>query len=235
MDLTVPKLVLLPGLDGTGALFADLVAAIRGEYDSAVVRYPTSSFSGWSALASIIEASVPKSVSFVIVAESFSSPLAIQYAATSPANLKALVICAGFASNPLRGWRRAMAKLLLPVMFRISVPRAAVRALLIGDSAPPSLLSAVERAISSVDRAVLRERLRIVLACDVTQELKRVSVPMLYLQATNDRLVSKDAVRVMKAAKPEIEIVEIEGPHLLLQRQPARTAEVIGRFVQEFG
>src|SRR5512146_569566 len=189
MCASLRKLVLLPGLDGTGTLFSDFVAAMGGEYEATVVSYSMSSFVDYSALASIVESAVPKSEPFVIVAESFSTPLAIQYAATEPSNLQALVICAGFASNPLRGWRRVVTPLLLPVMFRIPAPAAALRFFLIGRDAPASLLTAVQHAISPVPHRILRERLRAILACDVTAELKRIRTPMLYVQAVNDTLV----------------------------------------------
>lgn len=223
----------MPGLDGTGTLFADFTAAVDREYEPTVIQYPTDSFTGYSVLIPTIESAVPKSEPFVIVAESFSAPLAIQFAATNPPNLKAVIICAGFASNPLRGWRRIAVPLVLPVMFKISLPAAAVRLFLVGNDAPASLVSAVQRAVSSVQHGVIRERLRAVLACDVVPELRRIKVPVMYIRGANDRLVGVAAVEEIKKAKPDVVVATVRAPHLVVQTTPIEAAAVIRRFIQQ--
>jgi pimeloyl-[acyl-carrier protein] methyl ester esterase len=67
-----------------------------------------------------VRASCPVSEPFVILAESFSSSPAIQYAATNPTNLKGLVLCSGFAASPIKGILRYIAWLIAPVMFRMA-------------------------------------------------------------------------------------------------------------------
>jgi hypothetical protein len=49
---------------------------------------------------------------FVLLAESFSTPVAIRVAAENPTNLKGLILCAGFATSPVSGLPRMLGWLL---------------------------------------------------------------------------------------------------------------------------
>ena len=229
---SVPKVILLPGLDGTGELFADFVVEVGDRLSTAVVQYPRDRFFSYRELEDIVKSATSAVEPFVLVSESFSSPLAIQYAATKPPNLKGLVICAGFASNPLRGLLRIACPLLLPFLFSVSPPAFALRLLLVGVDAPTTLVENLQTVISSVKRTVLRSRLQAVLACDVKLALSKVDVPVLYVQAARDRLVNTAALAEIREIKPDATIASVVGPHLLLQREPQKSAEVILRFVQ---
>ena len=227
------KLVLLPGMDGTGNLFADFVKALPSEYEAEIARYPTDVFISYSDLIPIIGSSTPRSEPFVLVAESFSTPLAIRYAATNPPNLKGLVLYARFATSPVRGWRRFFGYLLLPILFRFPLPRFVVALLLVGSTAPRELTTAVKSAVSSVQRKVLMDRFRAVLECDARAELTKTTVPVLYVRAKDDRLVPKSCLGEIQRIKPLTFVAEIRGPHLILQREPTKTAEVVARFVRQ--
>ena len=81
------KLVLLPGMDGTAELFSEFIAALPEPFETVTVRYPAERPLSYSELANFVRAACPVSEPYMLVAESFSTPLAIQYAATNPANL----------------------------------------------------------------------------------------------------------------------------------------------------
>ena len=171
----------------------------------------------------------------MLLAESFSTPLAIKYAASNPEHLEKLVLCAGFATSPVRSWRRFLGSLLAPLMFCVPLPNLAAKLWLVGSDASPSLLAAVRSAVSSVQSKVLAARLRAVLGCDVRAELSRVAVPILYIQAKQDRLVSASCLEELRRIKPQMAVTVLEGPHLLLQREPRRAAEVVAAFAQHPG
>src|ERR1700756_6048956 len=102
MYLTFPnapkfKLVLLPGMYGTGELFKDFMSALPADFWSTALCYPNDVCLSYSDLLRLVQFSVEGSEPYVIVAESFSTPLAIQFAATNPPSLKGLVLSAGFA------------------------------------------------------------------------------------------------------------------------------------------
>lgn len=106
------SIVLLPGLDGTGELFAPLVAAWGDRFRTQVVSYPRAERLGYAALADRVRALLPLHEDYVLLAESFSGPLGVMLAAERPQRLRGLVLCATFARSPLpllrwmAPWRR---------------------------------------------------------------------------------------------------------------------------------
>ena len=225
-------LVLLPGMDGTGALFAEFAAALAGEFEIVIVPYPAERWLSCSELEDLVRAACVPAGPFALLAESFSTPLAIRYAATNPANLVAVALCAGFAASPVRGWRRLLTRLLAPLIFRLPLPNCAVTLWLVGRNAPPRLAATVRAAIASVQPKVLAARLRMVLGCDVRAELCRIAAPILYIRARQDQLVSAACLDELRRIKPQMAVAELDGPHLLLQREPHRAAEIVVRFVR---
>jgi pimeloyl-[acyl-carrier protein] methyl ester esterase len=225
-------LVILPGMDGTGELSAEFVSALPATVETVIVRYPTERILAYLELVDFVRAACPSSSPFVLVAESFSTPLAIKYAATNPANLEAVVLCAGFATTPVRGWQRFLCSLLAPLLFRFPLPNFATRFWLVGPDSPSPLLAAVRVAISSVQPKVLAIRLRAILACEVRAELRRIQVPILYIQAKRDRLVGASCIEDIRRIKPQMAVASVDGPHLLLQREPQKAAEIIVGFIE---
>jgi pimeloyl-[acyl-carrier protein] methyl ester esterase len=232
---SIRKLVLLPGMDGTGELFDGFVKALPKEIQTITVRFLPDAVQSNDELLQLVQSAIPRSESFVLLAESFSTPLSIQYAAKSPPNLRGLILCAGFALSPLRGWRRWVGRSLTPFLFRGAVPAFAIRAFLVGSRAPSQLITAVREAISLVQPRVLRDRLRLVANCDVRKELARISVPILYLCAENDRLIPARCGAEIQRINSRTTVKLIAGPHLILQREPQECADEIARFVVQLG
>lgn len=218
-------------MDGTGKLFRDFVDALPAEFEALTVSYPPDRCMPYSSLLPMVLDSCPKDEPFVILAESFSTPLAILCGARNLPNLSGVVICAGFATSPVKGWRRWVCGLLTPLFFRIPLPEIAVRRWLLGEDAPLSLLDSARVTISSVHPKVLVKRLGAVLACNTLDALSRVSVPMLYIQAAKDRIVGVRCLEEMLQIRPDLKVERIDGPHLLVQRRPQRVAETAARFI----
>jgi pimeloyl-ACP methyl ester carboxylesterase len=226
----IRKLVLLPGMDRTGDLFPDFAKALPDTFET-VVRYPKDECLSYAELMKFVESAAPISDPFVLVAESFSTPLAIQYAATNPPNLRGLILCAGFATSPIRGWRRFLAQLIAPVAFRLPLPKTAIACFLIGPNASESLHATVRAAIRAVKPTILAARLRQILAADVRVALGNVSVPILYIKAQQDRLVGESFLEEIQKIKPQVEIAQIRGPHFILQREPQQSADIVVSFI----
>jgi len=218
-------------MDGTGELFSKFIAALPETFEAVVAGYPTERYLSYSELENFVRAACPTSEPFMLIAESFSTPLALKYAAANPANLEGVVLCAGFAASPVRGWRRFIALLLAPVMFHVTIPNVAVRRWLVGADASLSLVRAVRTAVASVKPDVLAARLRAALACDVRGAVGQVGVPILYIWAEQDRLVNALCVEELRQLKPEMAVASLEGPHLLLQQQPQKAAAAVVGFI----
>jgi hypothetical protein len=88
----------------------------------------------------------------------------------------------------------------------------------------------VEAAIAEVQPAVLAARARAILEVDVSAQLQASPVPILYLAATEDRLVSRRNLAHIRRIQPRVEAVALVGPHLLLQVAPEKAGHVIQVF-----
>jgi pimeloyl-[acyl-carrier protein] methyl ester esterase len=230
-ELSSKHLVLLPGLDGTGELFADFLRALPSSLDTTVVSYPTNIFLPYSELLQRVRDAVPKTGPFLVLAESFSTPLALKYAATSPANLAAVVICAGFARNPLAGWSGFVKAVAKPWFFRLKPPQFVLEYFLVGKNAPPLLIQRLRQSLQRVHPEVLSSRVREVMDCDARSELARITVPVMALAALHDRLLSASCRRELLRVRPDIGFATIEGPHMLLQREPQKVANLVVPFI----
>jgi len=224
-------LVLFPGLDGTGNLFGNFVSALNPSLDARIVRYPRDRPLSYDDLLACAAGSIPENQPFVILAESFSTPLAVRLAATNPEGLKGLVICAGFIRNPVHGWLSHMKAVVQPSFFRIPLPRFVIDRFLIGARAPRELRDEVRRTLRSVPPEIVAFRVRAVMECDASKELVRVRVPTLYVQAEQDRLVGKLSFEEIQDLKPDTVLATIAAPHFLLQREPRRAADLIAAFL----
>ncbi|NUQ28003.1 MAG: alpha/beta hydrolase [Acidobacteriaceae bacterium] len=232
LSLNSVKLILLPGMDGTGKLFAEFRAALPDEYEIEIVQYPSDRFLSYSELENLVWSTCPATESFVLIAESFSTPLAIRCAARDQENLKGMILCAGFVASPVKGWRRVMARILAPLLFHLPLPAVAAKFWLVGFGASSPLIQTIRPVLASVSPKVLSARLRAVLECDVRAAFQQVQAPVLYLQAREDRLVDASCVEEFKCIHAAVRVEILDGPHLLLQREPLNAAQVITSFLQ---
>jgi pimeloyl-ACP methyl ester carboxylesterase len=228
----VRKLVPLPGMDGTGHLFGPLIEALPQGYEALPVSFPPDRPLSYPELAELVNRRLPVSEPFVLLAESFSTPLAIQLAAENPPGLKALILVAGFATNPSYSWLPGFGALFLPGRMRLRLPDLVIRHALLGPTAPQALVTSIRKALLSMSSEVLSSRLRSISSCDSRKALAQITVPTLYLQATRDPVVPPRCLDEMLAIKPEISVKRIDGPHLLLQREPRKSEEIITQFIQ---
>ena len=232
MKMPLRKLVLLPGVDGSGELFREFLAVLPKDLLTEVLWYPPDRRTDYEELAGALRGAICVTEPFVLVAESYGAALAISIAAMEPPNLKGMVLCAGFATSPVRGWKKELAWRLSPLLSRVAVPVRLVQYLMVGDEAPRGLVESVTGAMSWVTPKTLSARLREVLTVDVRAELARVKVPILYVQPTRDRLVDGVCTQEMHLAKAG-RTVSVDAPHLLLQTKPVLCAEVVTTFVRE--
>jgi pimeloyl-ACP methyl ester carboxylesterase len=225
------KLVLLPGLDGTGKLFVEFLKALDLGSSAQVVSYPPDIPLGYDELEPLVRAALPTRGRFVILGESFSGPLAIRIAAHPPPALVGLILCVTFASNPYPhlAWARGLAA-LLPLK---SLPRWLRAPLMWGSASPSKAPRQSERAMAGVDAAVIRRRIAALLSVDETAALAKISVPTLVLCATGDRVISKAAsMRLMHGIR-HAQRLDVDGPHLLLKTRPKECAAAVLNFIRE--
>ena len=226
----VPTLVLLPGLDGTGDLFAPLVEALGPDVPTITVRYPDQPLD-YPAHEAIARAALPSVRPFVVLGESFSGPIAISLAAQAPPGLRGYILCCSFVRSP-----RPVLKLLRPLLAFVPpqrVPDAVATYFLMGRFVTPRLRQMHAQTLRRVSPRVLVTRLAAIAGVDVLAKLQHLALPGLYLRATEDRLVPKSAATLFSRRASNARVEDIQGPHFLLQSRPAPAAEAIRKFVSE--
>lgn len=224
------SLVLLPGLDGTGALFSAFVEALPAECRVTKACYPTDKFLTYEELGEFVSALLPAQP-YVIIAESFSSPLAVQLASRNPTNLRGLVLCAGFIANPMPRMASVAMIFASSAFFPAAPPEWVVRKYLVGNAPPDGLIGRLNQAIGSVKRDVLLGRSRALIEINARAALSETRIPLLYLQGSRDCVVGDESVREIFAVRKDARLEVIDAPHLVLQCAPRESAKAIVRFV----
>jgi pimeloyl-ACP methyl ester carboxylesterase len=228
------RLVLLPGLDGTGELFQSFLKVLPLSFTPQVVSYPTDQYLTYKELVSLVQTVLPREEPFVLLGESFSGPLSIKVAELSPPNLHAVILCASFVSNPVPPsltWAASLPSPLLSLVGRLGVPDTLVRFFAAGLDSPQDLLDLFRSVRRKVWTEVLVERIRAVQEVDAREALKNCSFPILYLRAKQDRLISSKCIDEVRDIKPIVTVVEIDSPHFVLQRKPQEAAAAIAHFL----
>lgn len=223
-------LVLLPGLDGTATMHAEFLSACTAFESASAIAYPRHELLNYDDLEKLVRTRLPADKPFVLLGESFSGPIALSIAADPPANLVGLVLCASFGSSPLPHLAS-----LSPVLSLLPVHHAPRRLLawwLLGAWTTPRLEQSLHSALLSVSADVLRYRARTALRLQ-PKDWRRIDIPSLYLRAKDDRLMPRAVAAQLKQPLRHCHIVDIPGPHLLLQANPLPAAQAVCTFLNE--
>lgn len=223
------KLVLIPGLDGTGDLFAPVLAAL-GDLDCQVIAYPPDRAMSYAEHEAHVRERLPPEGDYVLLAESFSGPVGVAIAASEPERLRGLILCCSFVSNPLPMF--GFLGRLISALPAMKAPPAMFAPFLYAGHATPELRRAHHDAMAKVSAATLRARVAAIMSVDYSALLPRIRVPMLYMLARRDRLVRRSAFHRMDRLRHDILLEQIDAPHFLLQTEPVRAAEAIRNFLR---
>ena len=215
------KALILPGLDGTGLLHGPFARALEPEIAATSVAYP-SHLCRYEDLHDWLTPQLPDAP-FVVIAESFSGPLALRIAAELPERVAAVVLVASFDRPP----RRVPPIFAAPVRYLPQWGRA-IGWVTFGAWATVARRAALKGALAQVSKRSLARRLKSTLS--LRRENTIVPTPTLYLKASKDRLVPARHSAAMKSRGAVV--VVVEGPHFLLQANPSDCATAIRDFLR---
>lgn len=230
----VPKALLLPGLDGSGRLFAPFLAAGPRAFDPVPISFPADEPLGYDELVELVRPRLPRG-RFVLLAESFSGPLALRLAAEQPHGLEAVILAASFLRRPLDPFLHPLRGLVGARLFGLPMPGWLVRRFMAGPDAPAAMVREVQEAVAAVAPAVLAHRSAEAVAVDAREHLAAIDhdVPVMFLAPTRDRLIRRDAWEDVAAMRPDAEVVHVEAPHMILQRCPHACLARIEEFLAQ--
>lgn len=222
-------LVLLPGLDGTGRLFKPFIEQFPSAENITVVSYPADRYIPYAQLQDYILSVIPKDKPLVVLGESYSGPAAIQLASQSGLDIRGIVLVATFARFP-DSWLKSISWIMpLSLLIRLPIPEFLIRHYCLGDDTNPELVCMLRQVLRDNQPAVLARRARDVVSVDVIADLEKLTIPCLYIKASNDQLVPGAASVEIQSYLNNVNIFEIDGPHCILQTQPRQCFEIIKR------
>jgi pimeloyl-ACP methyl ester carboxylesterase len=224
-------LVLLPGMDGTGDLFSPVLPLLSPVLSTQVVSYPPDQPLDHAQLTEFVLEQLPQDRAFALLGESFSGPIAAAVAARSAP--VALVLACSFVAS-----LHHLLRLLGPLLPWLPPPTTLLRPLglaLMGRHATPQLQLALAQALQQVRPEVLKFRAATSLETDARGSLAAVRCPVLYLRAKQDHVVPRRCLDEVLRTRPDTAVAEIDGPHFLLQTQPAPAARAILSFLARCG
>lgn len=221
-----PRIILLPGLDGTGLAYRALQSHFSS-FESSAIPLATQS-AGYVADLHAARERLPKTGPYILVAESYSGPIGISIAAAHPPGLVGLVISTTFLNCP-RPYLRQL-RLLLKLLPPIRVPATPFVPLLLNGRSTLEAKELLRIVLHRASPRAMLARLNDVATIDVAKEARAVAVPTLYLRASFDRVIPSSAGDAIRRHIPQAAITEIAGPHLLLQACAKEAAAKITEF-----
>ena len=223
------RLVLLPGLDGTGKLYAPMVPYLEPHFEMTFVTYPDlDSFADYIVCA---QNQLPATPGFSLVAESFSGPVAMALMVHQPEEIGPSVLASTFARSPLATLTR-MANSVPADIFSIGALKEFCMDVYASDEEDNSETQPLPLNVSEqLDGTLLKHRISVFSRIDVSALLPNIQAPILQLHGLRDRIVSENDAEMIQSSLPNVERVDIDAPHLLLQTRPQQCSQLIYRHI----
>ncbi len=227
------KALLLPGLDGTGKLLVDFAQAAPSQISCEIIRYEKH-FTTIDEFVAVAASTLSSETKTVIIAESFSGPIATQMALRFPERIAAIVFAASFVEPPYGALLRlysAFPKLALNnltsgnltssnlIFGNLIFRRWLVRHCCLNGVQDKSLIDEALTVVESLDADVIRRRVALL---SRVESVAPSTMPVLDFQATDDRVLSHTATTSVAQTFPNAKTVKFHAPHFLLLAQPVQ-------------
>lgn len=220
--------VLLPGFNGNSELFKNFIKEKPENITCIPIDYPDAIYS-YHQLADLLAHDLQSiSGSFVLLGESFAGPLAILLAEKLGSKVSHLILVATFVTSP-----KPKIFYYLPwnSIFYLAKPIYKMAKIFFSKFSKTQMLADVFTELLKVDSAIYAARMRDIFRVDVSENLCRLTLPIMYIRATQDLTVCKKSLREVQALQPNIVIEEVSAPHMILQIQAEKAWQAIFRFI----
>ncbi len=217
------KLILLPGMDGTGQLFEPMINLLPVSIDTTVI--PLSSLKEDDAKSQAYE--IAKQFGeepIMIFAESYSGLIAYQLCQISTLNIKHVFFAASFLARPSYISKFSYLAPISILRFNL-IPKFFLSWLFFGSLNRKDLVDLFLKSLRLVSDATLKKRLKYI--ANLGEPSNRIHIPCTYLQATKDKLVSKKAVFQFQKVCANLQIKQLNGGHFIAQSNPKECVEAI--------
>lgn len=225
-------ILLLPGMDGTRFMLRPLVEALPEHLEPIVVEYPADGPCDYAAALTTALAALdalPGDGPVHVLGWSFSGPVAMRLANARPLRVRTVTLVATFVTAPQRWLAVAGVFLQAPVVGLVRTLRRLPLWLLKPPSDP--LRQDKAKIWAAIGAATLARRVAAIRWVDARDDLRAVRQPLLYLRSSHDRVVPDHNLARMRALRPDLEVMTIDGDHFALHKNAAAGAAVIAAFV----
>ncbi len=217
------KLILLPGMDGTGILFQPFLDILPKEIETQIITFPCNEKLSYQELTSFVCDKLPEDNDFVLLAESFSGPIAYELSKKENERLKSIIFVASFIQPPNK--LLSLAKI---ASFYYLIPKklpSFVLKFLLGSTASNNLYPLINKALSKVSNQVMEFRLKEM--AHLPSQSEPFSKKCIYIQAKDDNLVSLNSAVTIESLNQELKVFKVEGSHFLLQVNPEDCSKIV--------
>jgi pimeloyl-[acyl-carrier protein] methyl ester esterase len=231
MPTVNPIVVFLPGMHGTGELWLRFRA--RWHEPFVEVSYLPDPEATLDDYAAQVEHAVllcnPLGAPVDLVAESFSGPVALLVVQRQRIVVRRLVLIASFAT---RFYSRLMAMINAVPTAWLSpryLPRFFIDMILLNGRRDLELSNDVVRVVHTIPPTLILSRVRIV--SQLGAHRFDCHIPVLAIRAERDRLLPSSVMEGIRSACRDLRVVDVDGPHFLMQAMPERCALEIHAFL----
>jgi pimeloyl-[acyl-carrier protein] methyl ester esterase len=228
------KLVILPGMDGTGKLLDPFVAELKKlGIASTVIAYPADRTLSYAELEELVLGYLPEDEEFAILGESFSGPITLALAQRKIRGLAAVILVVTFASPPESMLLKMTGVLPVSLILSFPIPCWMARRVMFAGADAPDGPENFCTVIKETEPEVIADRLKSVRKLRLSKE--KIDLPALYIQGTLDNLLPESSLEGVKRLVPGVAVKRIDGPHLVLDTNPAECAAAVAEFLSGIG
>jgi len=220
------KIILLPGLDGTGLLLQWFTPYLEG-LDFQVEALPTDGPQDYASLTEALRQRLPDEP-LILLAESFSSPLALKLAQACP-QVRSVIFVAGLLTSPGKKTLTWAKRLLLKQRLKNLFVRWAMRRWALNGQASTDVSNAILDHLLNLDKTPLLSRLETLAQLQTSE---KTSLPCLYIQPRRDRLVTTNNLADFAHACSNLRVASVDSSHFILQTHPRQAAQLVRDFFE---
>ncbi|MEW6412450.1 MAG: hypothetical protein AB1483_08265 [Candidatus Zixiibacteriota bacterium] len=225
------NLVLLPGMDGSGTLFGPFVDALGESHDNLIIPLPTGREQSYEFLAQYVRERLPCRRGLVLLAESFSGPIAYRLLQDGEPNIESVIFVASFVRRPISLAWWGLRLVSGPMLRRHLISNFAFKMCFVGFGFNEILLKRCWDAIGVAGIRTIKSRLEAVLSLKEPQQ--RIRQTCFYIQPQNDRIVSRREYDPFARLFDDLRLYRIGGPHMILQAKPRECAAIVNDILED--
>ncbi len=206
----------MPGLDGTGKLFKPLLTVLGTEINTHIISYPSDRHLTYDELSEYVRNQLKDlGDPVVLLAESFSGPVALKLLEDPLPTIKAVIFSATFCERP--GSLLVSFARILPLeqILKIPIPTPLIKFFCLGSDISSETVDLFRKTIAKSNFKILAQRIIEISRLNLSKPPIE-KIPYCYIQAQKDKLVPSDCFDSFKKIAPQIELIKVMGPHFIL-------------------